>query len=117
LDHFTGLWDEPTARPLEVGAAAEVGAVVRVGVAVGPDVVAGAVEAAGGPVGLGVFCATGLEFFCATVGLTLSPECPVPDEESGAVARGVAGCVAADCGTNGELMLGPPSIVLISRAT
>jgi hypothetical protein len=102
---------------LEVGVAAWFGVVVRVGVAVGPDVAAGAVETAdrwGTP---GVCRTAGPAFFRAVVGLVLSPECPVRDAESGAVARGAVGCGESGCGTNGELMLGPPSIVLISRAT
>uniref|UniRef100_J2K5P9 Uncharacterized protein n=1 Tax=Streptomyces auratus AGR0001 TaxID=1160718 RepID=J2K5P9_9ACTN len=82
---------------------------VLVGAAVGRDGAAGAVEAAGGSVGPGLFR--------AVVGLALRVGCPVSDEESGAVAVGVAECGEAACGTNGELMLGPPSIALISTAT
>jgi hypothetical protein len=95
------------------GAALEVGDVILVGAAVGPDVAAGAVEAADRSVGPGVFCTAGPEFRCPAVELAVPAEWPVLGEASGAVARGVVGC----CGTNGELMLGPPSIVLISRAT
>jgi hypothetical protein len=99
------------------GAALEVGDVILVGAAVGPDVAAGAVEAADRSVGPGVSCTTGPEFRCPAVGLAVPAEWPVPGKASGAVARGVVGCVESGCGTNGELMVGPPSIVLISRAT
>jgi hypothetical protein len=116
LDHFTGLWDEPTARPLEPGA----GAAVVAGAAVGWDVAVGAVAravAVDRSVGAEALPAAVPELLCGAVELALSAECPVPDGESGAVARGVAGCVEPACGTNGALMLGPPSSVLISTAT
>jgi hypothetical protein len=122
LDHFTGLWDVPRARPWEegagvgVGLAVAVGEVVLVGAAVGPDVATGAVEAVG-RTGEEVRCAVGPDLSCAAVELALPAEWPVPDGESEAVARGAARCVVSGCGTNGALMPGPPSMVLISRAT
>jgi hypothetical protein len=61
--------------------------------------------------------AVGSEVFRAAVGLPISGDRAVPGEESGAVARGVAGYVECGCGTNGALMVGPPSAELISRAT
>ncbi|MFF4133838.1 hypothetical protein ACFY1B_20255 [Streptomyces mirabilis] len=99
------------------GAAVEARDVILVGPAVGRDVAAGAVETADRSVGPGVFCTAGPEFRCPAVGLAVPAEWPVPGEASGAVARGVVGCVESDCGTHGELLPGPPGIVLSSRAT
>ncbi|MEU7054705.1 hypothetical protein [Streptomyces sp. NPDC046197] len=121
MDHFTGLWDEPTARPLEVwvGAGVEVAAreAVPVGAVVGPDAAAGAVGSVDRLFGPEVFRVAGREFWCAAVEPVLPVEWPVPDGESGAVTRGVSGCAVSGWGKNGELTLGAPSIVLISSAT
>jgi hypothetical protein len=130
LVHFTGLWDEAMARPLAdcavvgvalgVAVVVAVGEAVPVGVAVGPDVAVGGVEVVGRPAAPEV--APGVvprELPCAVPELTVPAAWPVSDEEPepGVVAWDVAGCVVSGSGTNGELMVGPPSIVLISRAT
>jgi hypothetical protein len=95
----------------------EVEDAMPVGAAVGAGVAAEVAEPVDRSAEREVFsAAVGREFFCAAVGLTVPAEWPVPGEASGAVAGGVVGCVGVR-GTNGALRLGPPSTVLISRAT
>jgi hypothetical protein len=134
LGHFTGLWDAALARPLAEGASvlvalvpvvglavvvgSAVGEVVPVGVAVVADVATGVLAAAGRPVlPEAVRGAVGREFSYAAPELALPAAWPLPAGESGVVARGVAGCVVSGSGTNGALMVGPPSNVLTSSAT
>ncbi|MDT0470112.1 hypothetical protein [Streptomyces gibsoniae] len=96
----------------------EVGDTARVDAALDTGTAAEVAEAADRSVEPETFCVgVGREFVCAAAGLSFLAEWPVPEEASGAVARGVVGCVESGCGTNGALRVGPPSSVLISRAT
>ncbi|MER6469647.1 hypothetical protein [Streptomyces collinus] len=131
MDHFTGLWDLPSARPLEVGRGVAVGVAAGaeteveevadaalVGAVVGADVAAEVTEAVAGWVGLEFLgAAVELELFRAAADFALPAEWPVPTEASGAAVWGVERCGESGRGTNGALRLGPPSTALISRAT
>jgi hypothetical protein len=96
----------------------EVGGAIPVGAAVGTGAAAEVAEGADRSVEPEALCVgVGCEFACVAAGLPFLAEWTMPGEASGAVTPGVVGCVASGCGTNGALRVGPPSRVLINRAT